>query len=103
MVIVVALLVGAMMAPVGAQTYPHKPLRVIVPFPPGGGGADYVGRVVGAKLSERLGQPVVIENRPGAAGNIGIELAGKRPRTEEQVPRALARGCDPGAGCSAEC
>ena len=76
-VVSAALFVGGMMAPLGAQTYPHKPLRVIVPFPPGGGGSDYVGRVVGAKLSERLGQPVVIENRPGAAGNIGIELAAK--------------------------
>jgi prevent-host-death family protein len=49
-------LIGAMIAPLGAQAYPHKPLRLIVPFPGGGGGADYVGRVVGQKLAERLGQ-----------------------------------------------
>jgi len=71
------LLTGAMIAPLCAQTYPHKPLRLIIPFPGGGGGADYVGRVIGQKLAERLGQPVVIENRPGAAGNIGIELVAK--------------------------
>ena len=66
-----------MIAPLGAQPYPNKPLRLIIPFPGAGGGADYVGRVVGQKLAERLGQPVVIENRPGAAGNIGIELVAK--------------------------
>lgn len=68
---------GAMIAPLCAQSYPHKPLRLVIPFPGGGGGADYVGRVLGQKLAERLGQPVVIENRPGAAGNIGIELVTK--------------------------
>jgi tripartite-type tricarboxylate transporter receptor subunit TctC len=71
------LLIGSMHAPLGAQPYPHKPLRLIIPFPGAGGGADYVGRVIGQKLAERLGQPVVIENRPGAAGNIGIELVAK--------------------------
>jgi tripartite-type tricarboxylate transporter receptor subunit TctC len=71
------LLAGALTAPLFAQPYPHKPLRLIIPFPGGGGGADYVGRVIGQKLAERLGQPVVIENRPGAAGNIGIELVAK--------------------------
>jgi tripartite-type tricarboxylate transporter receptor subunit TctC len=72
-----ALLAGAMIAPLCAQPFPNKPLRLIVPFPGAGGGADYVGRVVGQKLSERLGQPVVIENRPGAAGNIGIDMVAK--------------------------
>jgi tripartite-type tricarboxylate transporter receptor subunit TctC len=71
------ILIGSMIAPLCAQTYPGKPLRLIIPFPGGGGGADYVGRVIGQKLAERLGQPVVIENRPGAAGNIGIELVAK--------------------------
>ena len=64
-------------APLGAQPYPNKPLRLIIPFPGAGGGADFVGRVAGVKLSEGLGQPVVIENRPGAAGNIGLELGAK--------------------------
>ncbi len=76
-IICAVLLSGATIAPLSAQPYPHKPLRLIIPFPGGGGGADYVGRVIGQKLAERLGQPVVIENRPGAAGNIGIEMAAK--------------------------
>jgi tripartite-type tricarboxylate transporter receptor subunit TctC len=55
-----------------AQGYPAKPVRWIVPFPPGGG-TDVVARLIGQWLSERLGQPFVIENRPGAATNIGTE------------------------------
>src|SRR6478752_1213509 len=58
--------------------YPSKPMRIIVPFAPGGG-IDILGRTVGQKLSERWKQPVVIENRPGASGNIGFELAAKAP------------------------
>ena len=55
-----------------AQSYPEKPIRMIVPFPPGGS-VDVVGRALTPKLSERLGQPVVVENRSGASGNIGTE------------------------------
>ncbi|MFZ2737563.1 MAG: tripartite tricarboxylate transporter substrate binding protein [Burkholderiaceae bacterium] len=55
-----------------AQAYPHKPIRLIVPFPPGGGN-DVIGRAVGQELSERLGQPVVIENRAGGNGIIGLQ------------------------------
>ena len=61
------------------QPFPSKPVRMIVPFP-AGGGSDTMGRVVGHKLGERLGQQFVIENRPGAGGSIGAELAAKRPR-----------------------
>ena len=56
----------------GAQDYPTRPLRLIVGFPPGGG-TDVAARLVGQWLSERLGQPVVIENRPGAGSNIATE------------------------------
>jgi len=61
-----------------AQVYPTKSIRYIVPWPPGGG-ADVLSRIVGPKLSEALGQQVIIDNRGGAAGNIGAEMAAKSP------------------------
>ena len=64
-------------APGFAQGYPVKPLRMILPFPPGGP-TDILGRVVGQKLSESLGQPVVVDNRPGAGGNVGTEYTSKQ-------------------------
>src|SRR5207249_3572472 len=57
-----------------AQVYPARPLRMIVAYPPGGG-TDIVGRMLAQKLGESLGQSVVVENRGGASGNIGTELA----------------------------
>jgi len=59
-----------------AQDYPSRPIRVVVPFTPGTG-MDIIARTVGPKLAERLGQPVVIDNRPGASGNLGAELVAK--------------------------
>ena len=59
-----------------AQDYPNKPIRLIVPFG-AGGGSDYVGRLVGQKLTEQMGQTVVVENRPGAASLLGTELAAR--------------------------
>jgi tripartite-type tricarboxylate transporter receptor subunit TctC len=61
-----------------AQGYPTKPVRMIVPYPPGGGN-DTLGRLFAAKLSERMGQPFVVENRPGAGTMIGTEAAAKSP------------------------
>jgi len=63
-------------APASAQDYPAKPIRIIVPFGPGGGG-DIVGRIFGQYLQEKLGQSVVIENKPGAAGTLGNELVAR--------------------------
>jgi tripartite-type tricarboxylate transporter receptor subunit TctC len=57
-----------------AQNYPDKPIRLIVPFG-AGGGSDYVGRLVGVKLTEQMGQTVVVDNRPGAASLVGTEIA----------------------------
>ena len=59
-----------------AQNYPSRPIRVVVPFTPGTG-MDIIARSVGPRLSERLGQPVVIDNRPGASGNLGAELVAR--------------------------
>src|SRR5271156_6974619 len=61
-----------------AQAYPTKPVRLIVGFPPGGVG-DILARLIGRSLSSRLGQPFVIENRPGAGGNIGTEVVIRAP------------------------
>lgn len=62
--------------PVHAAPYPEKPVRMICPFPPGGA-ADMVSRLLGEKMSVSLGRQVIVDNRPGAGGNIGVELAGK--------------------------
>jgi tripartite-type tricarboxylate transporter receptor subunit TctC len=62
----------------GAATFPNKPIKIIVPYP-AGGTADVLPRIVGQKLSEKWGQPVIIENRAGAGGNIGAEAVAKSP------------------------
>ncbi|HEU0290348.1 MAG TPA: tripartite tricarboxylate transporter substrate binding protein [Burkholderiales bacterium] len=61
-----------------AQTYPAKPVRIIVPFPPGGA-TDIVTRIVAQKLNEIWGQSIVVDNRGGAGGNVGAEVAAKAP------------------------
>ena len=71
---------GALMAAgvACAQSYPSKSIRFIVPWPPGGG-ADVLSRIISPKLGDVLGQQVVVDNRGGAAGNIGAEMAAKSP------------------------
>ena len=58
--------------------FPKRPLRMVVPYPPGGS-TDIVGRIVAAKLSESLGQQVIVDNRPGAGGNVGTDAVAKAP------------------------
>jgi len=80
---ILALAAATLFAPLAteeahAQSYPSRPIKFIAPFPPGGS-SDVLCRLLGAKLAEGLGQPVAVENRPGAAANIGHEYAAKQP------------------------
>ena len=75
--IVTALLAGAS-ADVSAQAYPNRPIHIIAPFP-AGGGYDFLSRLIGAEMTKTFGQPVVVENKAGANGNIGTDGAAKSP------------------------
>lgn len=70
------MLVSPCMQSLLAQDYPQKTIRLIVPYPPGGT-ADMLARTLGQEMAERLGQQIIIDNRPGAGGNIGADLAAK--------------------------
>jgi tripartite-type tricarboxylate transporter receptor subunit TctC len=61
-----------------SQPYPSKPIRIVIPFPPGNT-TDIMSRLIAPKMSERLGQQVIVENRPGAAGMLGLDLVAKAP------------------------
>lgn len=76
--VVCSLVVSAPALSSAAETYPERPIRVIVPFPPGGSN-DVLSRYVGVKLTERMGQQFVIDNRPGGSGIIGAQLAAEAP------------------------
>ena len=65
-------------ATVAAQDYPSRPIRLIIPFPPGGSN-DVVGRVFATRLSDRLGRQVVVDNRSGAGGVVGTEVVANAP------------------------
>ncbi len=75
-----ALLAGLLAFPLIAlaQGYPAKPVRIVVPFAPGGG-SDFTGRLIAAKLTERIGTTFVVENRPGAGGNLGASEVVRAP------------------------
>jgi len=62
-----------------AQSYPSRAIRLVVPFPPGGGPADILGRAIAQKMSERFGQQVIVDNKPGANTIIGAEAVAKAP------------------------
>jgi tripartite-type tricarboxylate transporter receptor subunit TctC len=78
MLVLFALLLSAPASFLSAQSYPNRTIRIIVTFPPGGS-SDTLTRVLAQEMSDSLGQPVVIENRTGAGGNIGVEAAAKSP------------------------
>jgi tripartite-type tricarboxylate transporter receptor subunit TctC len=71
-----AALIASVAAPAGAQTYPDKPMRLLIPSPPGGG-TDTLGRVLRDPLSDALGQPIIVDNRGGASGRIAAAAAAK--------------------------
>jgi tripartite-type tricarboxylate transporter receptor subunit TctC len=75
--VAIALTLWATLAP-GQADYPNRPVKMIVPFAPGGA-SDFVARIISPKLGELLGQSIVIENRAGASGNIGMEAAARSP------------------------
>ena len=72
----IAVVACAVLAPAQAQTWPSKPVRIVVPFPPGGT-TDIVARSIGVELQRMWQHAVVIENRPGAGGNIGADVVAK--------------------------
>jgi len=69
-------LLGFMALQVSAQTYPNKPIKIVIPYGPGGA-PDILGRLIGVKLQNSLGQPVVVENHPGAGGTVGTDFVAK--------------------------
>ena len=73
------------------ENWPNKPIRLIVTFPPGGS-SDAAARIVAPRLAERLGQPVVVDNRPGAGGGVGLDIAAKAPGDGYTIVLASAGG-----------
>ena len=92
--VLLGVLVTASASAALAQSFPAKPLRFIVPFPPGGS-ADILARTIGQKMSEGLGQSVVIDNRPGAGTAIGAEATAKStaPKTSVIQPTSCCGSC----------
>ena len=72
-----------------AQTWPSKPVRYVVPFPPAGA-TDILARIMAERISGPLGQPIVVENRPGAAGNVGTEMVARAPADGYTILQATA-------------
>ena len=99
--LVLAPLLGVL-APVQAQDYPSKPIRLVIPYPPGGA-TDVIGRVMAQQLTTALGQQVIVDNRAGATGSIGAALVAKAPADRLHAadgradqPRDLRRPLRPG-------
>ncbi len=76
--LLLSILVLSLALPAGAQTWPSQPIRLIAPFPPGGS-VDITARLIGEPLGAQLGTRIIIDNRSGASGNIGMEAAARAP------------------------
>jgi tripartite-type tricarboxylate transporter receptor subunit TctC len=76
--ILLGLLLASVVSVAHTQTFPSKPIRIVVPFPPGNT-MDIMTRLIGPRMAERLGQQIVVENRPGASGMLGLDLVAKAP------------------------
>lgn len=94
--LLLAMFAGAPSVAEAAEAYPQRPVRLIVPYPPGGAG-DIVGRLLAARLAERLGQPVVVDNRGGGGQLIATEIAARAPADGHTLFLASAtHGINPG-------
>src|SRR5687768_17455590 len=90
-----ALVGGVLSTPAPAQTFPAKPIRLIVPLAPGGGG-DLVARLIAQKITEPLGQPVLVDNRPGGSTIIGTEIVARaQPDGYTLVMATSSHGINP--------
>src|SRR5947207_1750841 len=88
--IALAFLLAALAAAAAqAQTWPSKPVRYVVPFPPAGA-TDILARIIAERISGPLGQPVLVENRPGVAGNVGTEMVARAPADGYTILQATA-------------
>src|SRR5574343_1143813 len=85
----------AVAQPNAASDFPKQPIRMVVTFPPGGS-ADATVRMLTPRLTQRLGQQVVVDNRPGAGGNIGLTVVAKAPADGHVLGVGAAPGCAPG-------
>jgi tripartite-type tricarboxylate transporter receptor subunit TctC len=95
-----ALVLLAFSAAVNAQSYPSRPITLVVPYTPGTG-IDIIARTVGPKITERWGQAVVVDNKPGASGNIGAQRSGNRNAgacRSGEAARSRQRGSTPPRG-----
>src|SRR5215208_2927716 len=73
-----AVVLAMFCAAANAQSYPSKPIRIVIPFPPGNT-TDIMSRLIQPKMAERLGQQVIVDNRPGASGMLGLDHVAKSP------------------------